>query len=178
MIFCVLSSQWYVSPSPLGGSSCFCCCSLLEEDDEDRFVVFAWDRTVSRSSSIIISFRFRASISFSLRRSSTCTSVKPSSHSLLISTTAALASISMMEVNLLWKATQLSMSPRFSTSAHWSDATDVKLTLCGRKSRKVCCFGRGTRHNSSRLRWKTWKCNTIVTGNACGHVTQDVRGLL
>ena len=159
------------SPSPVGGSS-LSCCTLLDGHDEDRFEVGVWDRTDNRSFSINTNFLFRASISFSLRRSSACTSVKPSSHSLLISTTAALASISMIEVNLLWKATQFAMLSRVSTSA---SSSNVRLTFSA---------GQVTQRSQFRLLYftlqllfevKTWKCNTIVTGNAAGHVIEDVR---
>lgn len=106
--------SWLFLPSPAGGSSLFCC-SFLEKGDEELFVVC--DRLANRSFSININFLFSASISLSLLRSSTWTKAKPSSHSLLISTTAALASISMIEVNLLWKATQLAIFAAISGSA-------------------------------------------------------------
>lgn len=129
----VVSSPSVYLPSPLGGSNLFCW-SLLEEDDDDdddRFSVCACARTANRSFSISSNFLLRASISWSLRRSSTCTSLKPSSQSLLISTTAAFASISMMEVNLLWKATQPSMAPPLSTCGSGRDVANVELTFLG-----------------------------------------------
>lgn len=154
IIFYHLCSQWSFLPSPGGGSSLFCC-SLLEEEEEDEgWFVVAWDRTVNRSFSININFLFRASISFSLRRSSIWTSVKPSSHSLLISATAALASISMMEDSLLWKAPQLSMLSRISTSASRTDVKDVQFTFYAGKSRKCYYFGRCIRHCGCCLKWK------------------------
>ena len=127
------------SPSPVGSSSLLCCSLLEEEEDaeeeeeeedadeeeeeeeEDIFVV--WVNTASRSFSISINFLFRASISLCLRRSSTWTRAKPSSHSLLISSTAAWASCSMTEVNLLWKAAQWAMVPpqRWDASAGCGD---------------------------------------------------------
>lgn len=103
------------------------CCSLFEKDDVDRHELCFLERMYSRSFSINTNFLFKASISFSFRRSSTCTRLKPSSHSLLISSTAALANISMMLVNLLWKAVQLPMSIRSGVARRNNGRSPVRV---------------------------------------------------
>lgn len=161
-------------PSPAGGSSLFCC-SLLEKDDEELFA--DWARASNRSFSINNNFLFRASISISLLRSSTWTNAKPSSHSLLISTTAALVSISMIEVNLLWKATLLAIFPAISSSPWlWGRGRMLNgLGAWGQITQKERTR-RGSLHHRRSLRWKIWKCNTIATGNSSAHVMLRVYG--
>lgn len=123
-----VSRQYYlVSNEQLFLPSLLFCCSLFEKDDVDRHELCFLERMYSRSFSINTNFLFKASISFSFRRSSTCTRLKPSSHSLLISSTAALANISMMLVNLLWKAAQLSMSVRSGVARRNNGRSPVRV---------------------------------------------------
>lgn len=94
---------------------------------------------------------------------------KPSSHSLLISTTAALANISMMEASLLWKATQLllSMSARFGGPAGSNDVSGVKLPSCEDKQQNGSSAGL-----PFMLIWVKTHKNVTATGNGYDHVTR------